>query len=214
MRCLKCGTVIQNGTVCPQCGADMSVKDTEEVSETVQEETPQDEPAGFAGLGPIPEKTRQMGFKLNDANVKAFSQFGRLALLATVLSAVMNFLDAFKIFSGFEYRKYGITPQEVYDYYGPAVKYLDMSAGILAVLFGCLCIWGAISIKKRKKYACALVVSIFAASTITSVAYNMLGSHLFNEPFNKTILIVLLGRAFWLSLYLLYFRLYKHEYVN
>ncbi|GEM_PF-4228166 len=215
MRCLKCGTVISDGgSVCPHCGADMSVKDTEEVSEAVQEETVQENSSGGIDLSSIPGQTSMVGFKKKDDKEKLLESLGKLALYSAILSAVFNFKTAYDFLSGMDYRRLGSSPEEVYSKFGPALKYLDMSTGIMLVLLGCLCIWGAIAIKKRKKYACVLVCSTFAVSSIMSLIYNLLVMQMWGAPFDKTLLFRLVIKGLWLAAYIYYFKYFKHEYVN
>ena len=153
MRCLKCGTVISDGgSVCPHCGADMSVKDTEGVSEAVQEETAQESSSGGIDLSSIPGQTSTVGFKKKDDKEKLFESLGKVVLYSAILSAVFNFKTAYEFLSGIDYRRLGSSPEEIYSKFGPALKYLDKSMGIMLVFLGCLCIWGAIAIKKKKKY--------------------------------------------------------------
>ena len=210
MRCMKCGTVIPNGgTVCPHCGNDASARESSEVMEDVQQETA-DSVSEDRPLVQAPES-----FSPKAQNEKAlFDSIGKLVFFSALLSAFSNLKSAYEFLTGAGYRQSGVSPEEIYGYYGPSLEYLDKSVGIFSLLFAIFYIVAAIAIHKKKKYAGVMILSIIAVSFVVTVTYNVLLTVLFGAEFNSMVFVGIGTKIVWFALLFSYFKKFKNQYVN
>ena len=113
MRCMKCGTVIQSGTICPHCGNDTSVKESIEFTEDLQQETVETEAIEDVKVN-VPEDKPAVqtpkAFTKEAQNEKALVEaMEKFVFYSVLISVIGNLSSIYSFFTGAVYRKSGVA---------------------------------------------------------------------------------------------------------
>ena len=210
MRCMKCGTVIKSGTVCPHCGTDAAVADSNGFDESV-EVTETEAPA----TEPVPVRVPPKASTADPNLLQKADALINCVKWLLVLNILLFLSNAFAFFSGSMYGG-SAEAEEIYAYYGNALRYTDIFMVVLSIAFAVLCLVTALSVHQRKSYSATLLITLYVAATVVDFIYGGLAWKItgVNVMFNTRFFVSLALRAVFAYIYVGAFRKRQAEFVN
>jgi len=222
IRCNVCGAAVDKGTTtCPYCGC--SVKGdgqaaTVYTAETLTPEAEEEITSSFDYVNSFkkaqanPYRVPETKEEKTEAALVSGAKFFKLLMIIGIirrLEALSSFL------TGGVYKSAGATAEEVYAFYGNALRYLDIFYEIALVILTVSAVFGIVALSKFKSTACYWVVGTYAGSIVATLAMLIGRTVIFGvNNFEKMSVLGLAFSAFFTIVLFVYFKKTKHIFVN
>lgn len=109
-----------------------------------------------------------------------------LVRFALVLGAILNVLMSFQYISGGIYLENDVSPEQVYAFYGYALKTLDVCYGIILIAFAVFCIYTRQQLAKYRAIGPKCVIIMNVLMTFLPFTYNLISGAIVGTSMAET----------------------------